>query len=142
MGNSLEVRVPFLDRDLVQFAFSIPSVLKYKNGDGKYIFKKAMQGILPTETLQKAKWGFTFSSYHQFNKDLKTTAERLLTRKRVEGQGLFNYEYLRRIVEHRPSRNMYWHYFFLWNVVGFTIWQQMFLEGDVSAPQFELEAYA
>ena len=141
MGNSLEVRVPFLDRDLVQFAFSIPGTLKYKHGDGKYIFKKAMQGILPPETLRKAKWGFTFSSYHQFNKDLKATAERLLTRERVEAQGLFNYDYLRRIIEHKPSPRLYWHYFFLWNVVGFTLWQQMFLEGDVSTPQLELEAY-
>lgn len=141
MGNSLEVRVPFLDRDLVRFAFSIPGHLKYRNGEGKYIFKKAMRGILPEHTLRKKKWGFTFSSYHQFNKDLKTTAQRLLTRERVKKQGLFNYDYLQRIIEHRPSPKMYWHYFFLWNVVGFTIWQQMFVEGDLSAPQFDLESY-
>lgn len=142
MGNSLEVRVPFLDRDLVKFAFSIPADLKYKDGDGKYIFKKAMRGILPDETLRKKKWGFTFSSYHQFNKDLKTAAQQILTRERVESQGLFNYDYLNRIIEYPSSPKMYWHYFFLWNVVGVTIWQQMFLEGDLSAPQFELEAYA
>lgn len=142
MGNSLEVRVPFLDTDLVKFAFSIPSNLKYKNDEGKYIFKKAMRGILPDETLRKKKWGFTFSSYHQFNKDLKTAAKMILTRERVESQGLFNYDYINRIIEYPPSPKMYWHYFFLWNVVGVTIWQQMFLEGDLSAPQFELEAYA
>lgn len=142
MGNSLEVRVPFLDPDLVKFAFSIPGHLKYKNGEGKYIFKKAMQGILPEETLRKKKWGFTFSSYHQFNKDLKIVAQRVLTRQRVESQGLFNYDYLRRIIEYPSSPNLYWHYFFLWNVVGVTIWQQMFLEGDLSAPNFDLEAYA
>jgi asparagine synthase (glutamine-hydrolysing) len=142
MGNSLEVRVPFLDPDLVKFAFSIPGSLKYKDGEGKYIFKKAMRGILPEQTLRKEKWGFTFSSYHQFTKDLKTAAERILTRERVESQGLFNYDYLRRIIDHAPSPRLYWHYFFLWNVVGVTIWQQMFLERDVAAPEFSLEAYS
>jgi len=142
MGNSLEVRVPFLDRDLVQFAFSIPGSLKYKDGEGKYIFKKAMRGILPEQTLRKEKWGFTFSSYHQFTKDLKTAAERLLTRERVESQGLFNYDYLRRIIDYPPSPRLYWHYFFLWNVVGVTVWQQMFLEGDIARPELSLEAYS
>jgi asparagine synthase (glutamine-hydrolysing) len=141
MGNSLEVRVPFLDIDLVRFAFSIPSSLKYKDGDGKYIFKKAMRGILPERTLQKKKWGFTFSSYHQFTKDLKTVAEKMLTRERVESQGLFSYDYLRQIIEHPPSPRLYWHYFFLWNVVGVTVWQQMFLEGDPAKPEFSMEAY-
>lgn len=141
MGNSLEVRVPFLDRDLVQFAFSIPGELKYKDGEGKYIFKKAMQGILPEHTLRKKKWGFTFSSYHQFTKDLKTTAERILTRERVGQQGLFNYEYLHKIMATPPSPKLYWHYFFLWNVVGFTIWEQMFLHGDITSPQFDFDAY-
>lgn len=141
MGNSLEVRVPFLDIDLVKFAFTIPSSLKYKNGDGKYIFKKAMRGILPEQTLRKKKWGFTFSSYHQFTKDLKKVADQMLTRKRVESQGLFNYDYLRNIIDHPPSPRLYWHYFFLWNVVGVTIWQQMFLEGELAQPEFSLEAY-
>jgi asparagine synthase (glutamine-hydrolysing) len=141
MGNSLEVRVPFLDRDLVQFAFSIPTTLKYRNGEGKYIFRKAMEGILPEHTLRKPKWGFTFSSYHQFQKDLKRTAERVLTRQRVEEQGLFNYDYLQRIIHHAPDKRMFWHYFFLWNVVGVTIWQQMFIQNDASSPDLSLEAY-
>lgn len=136
MANSLEVRVPFLDRDLVKFACSIPGSLKRRGGEGKYIFKKAMRGVLPDETLQKKKWGFTFSSYHQFIKDLKTTAERVLTRQRVEEQGLFNYDYLRRIIDHRPSPRMYWHYFFLWNALGVSIWHKMFLEDDSAIPDF------
>lgn len=141
MGNSLEVRVPFLDLDLVRFAFTIPAELKYKGDEGKYIFKNAMRGILPEATLRKKKWGFTFSSYHQFKKDLRTVAQQILTRERVEAQGLFNYGYLHQIMNYPPSPKMYWHYFFLWNVVGITIWQQMFLQGDLRSPQFELEAY-
>jgi asparagine synthase (glutamine-hydrolysing) len=141
MANGVEVRVPFLDRDLVELAFSIPPELKYRNGAGKYIFRKAMEGILPKETLQKPKWGFSFSSYHQFNKDLKSTAERILTKERVMSQGLFNYEYLRRIIEHKPTPRMFWHYFFLWNAIGITIWEDIFIHNDFRQPSFSLTDY-
>lgn len=141
MANSVEVRVPFLDVDLVELAFSIPPELKYRNGNKKYIFRKAMEGILPQETLEKPKWGFSFSSYHQFNKDLKSTAERILTKERVTAQGLFNYDYLRQIIDHKPSPRMFWHYFFLWNVMGITIWEQMYIHNDFRKPQLDLEDY-
>ena len=141
MAHGLEVRVPFLDRDLVRFAFSIPWHLKIKRQQTKYIFRKAMAGLLPDHTLRKQKWGFSFNPYYQFQKDLKRVAERVLTRQRVEARGWFNYAYLRRILGHPPSPRLRWHYFLLWLVVGLEIWGQMFLEGDVRRPTLELEAY-
>ncbi len=141
MAHGLEVRVPFLDRDLVRFAFSIPWHLKIKRQQTKYIFRQAMAGLLPDHTLRKQKWGFSFNPYYQFQKDLKRVAERVLTRQRVEARGWFNYAYLRRILGHPPSPRLRWHYFLLWLVVGLEIWGQMFLEGDVRRPTLELEAY-
>jgi len=141
MAHGLEVRVPFLDRDLVRFAFSIPWHLKIKRQQTKYIFRKAMAGVLPDHTLRKQKWGFSFNPYYQFQKDLKRVAERVLTRQRVEARGWFNYAYLRRILDHPPSPRLRWHYFLLWLVVGLEIWGQMFLDGDVRRPTLELEAY-
>jgi asparagine synthase (glutamine-hydrolysing) len=141
MAHGLEVRVPFLDRDLVRFAFSIPWHLKVKRQQTKYIFRKAMAGLLPAHTLRKKKWGFSFNPYYQFQKDLKQVAERVLTRQRVEARGWFNYAYLRRILDHPPSPRLRWHYFLLWLAVGLEIWGQMFLEGDIRRPTLELEAY-
>lgn len=141
MAHGLEVRVPLLDRELVRLAFSIPPELKVRNGEKKYIFKRAMEGILPPQALRKPKWGFTFNSYEQFNKDLKPTAQAILTPEQVERQGIFNYDYLRIIIEHPPSPSMFWHYFFLWNAIGITIWLKMFMEGDVAHPAFDLEGY-
>jgi len=141
MAHGLEVRVPFLDRDLVRFAFSIPWHLKVKRQQTKYIFRKAMAGLLPAHTLRKKKWGFSFNPYYQFQKDLKQVAERVLTRQRVEARGWFNYVYLRRILDHPPSPRLRWHYFLLWLAVGLEIWGQMFLEGNVRQPTLELEAY-
>jgi asparagine synthase (glutamine-hydrolysing) len=58
MMHSLEVRAPFLDIDLVNFVRKIPSAFKLKNGQTKYILKKALEGILPDEVLYRSKKGF------------------------------------------------------------------------------------
>ncbi len=54
----VRVRYPLLDRDLVDFAGTIPPTLKVKPGRNRYIFKRAMEGFLPDEILQKTKHGF------------------------------------------------------------------------------------
>lgn len=58
MAHSIEIRVPFLDHKLVEFAAQMPQELKYKNGEKKYILKKALQGIVPDEFLYRKKQGF------------------------------------------------------------------------------------
>ncbi|MEW5733833.1 MAG: asparagine synthase (glutamine-hydrolyzing) [Thermodesulfobacteriota bacterium] len=141
MANGLEVRVPFLDRDLVSFAMTIPPALLMKGNSTKYLFRKAMGGILPEHTLRKKKWGFTFNPYYQFQKDLKSTAERILTKKRVEERGWFNYGFLRKILDHPPHPRLRWHYFFLWLAMGLEIWAGQFLEGDMKNPKLALEDF-
>ncbi|UCG37749.1 MAG: asparagine synthase (glutamine-hydrolyzing) [bacterium] len=129
MANSLEVRVPFLDRELVEFAFSIPARVKFSGGHLKVVLKKAMEGILPERTLQKPKWGFTFDSYYQFQKDLRYLAERQLTREFMESQGIFQHTFIRGILDHPPHRWMRWHYFLLWLILGVKVWQDLFIFG-------------
>jgi asparagine synthase (glutamine-hydrolysing) len=141
MANGLEVRVPFLDRDLAAFAMSIPVDMKMKGGELKHLFRRAMRGVLPRHTLVKKKWGFSFNPYYQFQKDLKPVAERILTPQRVRDRGVFNYSYLRAIMDHAPHPRLRWHYFFLWLAVGMEIWFQMFMDGDVAKPVFDLEYY-
>jgi asparagine synthase (glutamine-hydrolysing) len=58
MACSVEARVPFLDHELVEFSLQIPSNLKYKNGQTKYILKKACEGILPDDIIYRKKMGF------------------------------------------------------------------------------------
>ena len=62
MANSVEARVPFLDHKHVEFAFQVPSYLKYKNGVTKYILKKACEGILPKDVIYRKKMGFATPS--------------------------------------------------------------------------------
>ena len=59
MAHSLEVRVPFLDHPLVEYVARIPSSLKLRNGEGKYILKQAVGDLLPQAVLNRPKMGFS-----------------------------------------------------------------------------------
>lgn len=66
MGVSLEGRVPFLDYKFVEFAMSIPSAVKTKNGTLKYILKKAVRSVIPDEIIDRKKQGFGVPVYEWF----------------------------------------------------------------------------
>ena len=51
MATSVEARVPFLDRSLIEFAMTIPRELKYHDGETKYILKRALRGVVPDRVL-------------------------------------------------------------------------------------------
>lgn len=72
MANSLEVRVPLLDHEFIELAFKIPSTMKLKNTEGKYIFKKALASNLPEDILYRKKQGFGVPLTKWFNKDLNS----------------------------------------------------------------------
>lgn len=58
MRSGVEVRVPFLDPDLVDFSTTIPASMKVRGGTAKWLFKRAMQGVLPTDIIWRPKVGF------------------------------------------------------------------------------------
>ncbi|MEK7126313.1 MAG: asparagine synthase (glutamine-hydrolyzing) [Patescibacteria group bacterium] len=58
MAHSLELRVPFLDKEVANFASTIPDGLKYKNGTTKYLLRKASEGLVPKTTQKRKKLGF------------------------------------------------------------------------------------
>lgn len=138
MANGVEERVPFLDRDLVEFGFKIPVNMKIKHNTTKALFREAMAPYLPPQIISKKKWGFTVNPYLQFKKDLKSTAEKILTKEYVREQGIFNYEYINRILNYPANAKLRWHYNYIWIIMGFAIWQEMFINGNNSN---EIEAY-
>jgi asparagine synthase (glutamine-hydrolysing) len=58
MATSIESRVPFLDHEFVEFSTRVPEHLKLRNGEGKYIVKKAIEGLVPNEIIYRKKMGF------------------------------------------------------------------------------------
>jgi asparagine synthase (glutamine-hydrolysing) len=141
MAHGLEVRVPFLDRDLVSFANKLPVHMKMNGMKTKSIFKKAMRGVLPHFVLHKKKWGFAFNPYYEFQKDLRETAQQVLTPRRVKELGLFNYDFVKKVLEHSPHPRLRWHYFTLWMMLGFHVWHDMFFKAPCCDPSFELTTY-
>ena len=137
MANSLEVRVPFLDHKMVDFAFTLPFRVKHAAGQQKPVMKAALAHKLPRRILNKKKWGFTFDSYEQYKKNLRSLCQRELSRGFIEEQGIFRYEFVQGILEARPSSKMRWHYFMLWQLLGLKFWQEIFVEGR---PFQEIEA--
>ncbi len=141
MSHSVEERVPFLDRDLVEFGFSIPVEMKIKSNTTKYLFREAMKDKLPPKIITKKKWGFTVNPYLQFKKDLKEVAENILTKEFVEKQGIFNYNYIRRILDYPAHPRLRWHYNYIWIVLGLAIWEKTFIDGNIEDRNFELKSF-
>lgn len=88
MLNSLEVRVPILDHEFAELTFSVPSFLKLKGREKKYIFKKAMGKYLPPSVLEHKKQGFGVPLNRWFKKELKEYVQERL----IHSKGpLYNY---------------------------------------------------
>jgi asparagine synthase (glutamine-hydrolysing) len=142
MSHSVEERVPFLDLDLAKFGFSIPVEMKMRNNQTKNLFRKAMKGKLPDKVLDKKKWGFTVNPYLQFKKDLKETAEKILTKEFIDEQGIFNYDYIKRILNYPAHPKLRWHYNYIWVVMGYAILEKMFIQtNNFAERKFNLEDY-
>ena len=77
MAHSIECRVPWLDLDFVRFAATIPSKIRFQPGIKRFL-KNSLYGVIPEETLQKKKWGFTLDPVYKFEKEIKPLARDVL----------------------------------------------------------------
>ena len=101
---SLETRAPLLDHEVVELAARIPSSLKIKNGETKYILKRAMNGILSGEILNRRKMGFGVPLVHWFKKDLIQYAQEVLLSRETKERGIFNQKYIQTILDNHQKR--------------------------------------
>ena len=130
MAHSVESRVPLLDLELLRFAARIPDELRFGRGM-KGLLKKALEGIIPDETLAKRKWGFTVDPVEQYKKDLRHMALEILTPERLKSSGIFNPHFAQRVLSTRPHQRLRWHYFILWQMIGMELWRELFLEDNL-----------
>ena len=140
MASSVEVRVPFLDRELAEFvAWNVPPRLKLKGfwkPTTKYILRKAMADVLPREVLQQPKAGFAAPVDYWLAHDLKEMVDDLLSASQVRKRSLFRPEAVRRYVEEHRSGRRDWS-MQLWQFLTLELWMQTFLDGG--AAKFEPE---
>ena len=128
MYNSLEVRAPFLDTDVIEFLNSLPLDYKMKGFDGKWILKQLMLDKLPAQIVTRPKKGFGIPVSLWLKDELKDLCNNLLSKDKIEKQGLFNYNYVNKLKEEHQSgrRN---HRKLLWNLMIFQLWADAFLPG-------------
>jgi asparagine synthase (glutamine-hydrolysing) len=131
MAHSLEVRVPLLDKELVDFAFSMPSHWKFAPGNKKRILKDAAAQLLPSFVLHRKKWGFSINPVILFDAQLRTFLARTLTRETTAQHG-FNWKWVETILSRKSDARLRWHYFTLWTMAGIVLWHQLFIEGKKS----------
>jgi len=99
MAHALEVRVPLLDHQLVEWISGLPASWKLRGGEGKYIFKKALEPHLPHAVMYRPKQGFSVPLAEWFRGSMRPRLERLANDQRLLDSGLFNGEYVRKLID-------------------------------------------
>ena len=131
MASSVEVRVPFLDRELAEFAaWNIPPELKLKGffaPTTKHIFRQAMRNVLPAEVLQQPKAGFAAPVDYWLANDLGEMVDDLLSETNIRKRGLFRSEAVRRFVDEHRAGAEDWS-MPIWQFLTLEHWMRIFLD--------------
>jgi asparagine synthase (glutamine-hydrolysing) len=127
MAYSLEVRVPFLDHELVEFCAQIPPGLKMRGLQEKYILRRAMRNDLPPEIVRRKKRGMT-SPFVKWTRNLPEFAMELLSESQIREKGYFNPKFVTQILEqNRSGKANYGRS--LMGVLGVQLWDDLFRKG-------------
>ncbi len=119
MGASLEGRVPFLDHKFVELAMSIPESIKTRHGTLKYIFKKAVRGLIPDELINRPKQGFGVPVYEWFLDQLGQKAREEINDFCDQTDFLDRSEVMRLLDYGRGSQS--------WYLLNFALWWKEYL---------------
>lgn len=121
MAHSVEVRPPFLDYRLMEYAATLPGTLKIKRGQGKYILKQAVRGLIPDEVIDRPKEGFVLPIDLWLLNDLRDFVEDTLAPDRLALHGLVQSTKVRAILDAHYS-NSENHGPRIWNLLMFQRW--------------------
>jgi len=103
MAHSLEVREPLMDHELVEWMATLPSSLKVRGQEGKFLLKEAMKPRLPEDILFRPKMGFAVPLARWFRGPLRERVRQAVLGPRLAATGWFNQDYLRHLVDAHQS---------------------------------------
>ena len=127
MAVSLEARSPFLDHHLIEFAASLPEKFKLRGLTTKYLLKKILRKLLPSENLSRRKMGFGVPIGHWFRGTMQPFLREVLLSERAVSRGLFKPEVVRSLIDqHARSERDHSHQ--LWTFLMLELWFQRFID--------------
>ncbi len=127
MAASVEVRVPFIDKHVIQLAMKFPGYLKYKNGKSKYLLKKVAEKFLPNEIVYRPKASFGAPIRSWISNDLKPMVNDILSKENIDRRGIFNYAFVQTLIENDRNGkedNAYR----IYQLLTFELWCQRFID--------------
>lgn len=123
MANGLEVRVPFLDVEVVNFLFSLPSHYKINSSIRKRIIQDAFRDVLPPQLYNRQKKGFEVPLLKWFRHEMKSLInDDLLSEKFIQDQGVFDYSNIKKIKDQLFSSNPQDIHARIWALIVFQCW--------------------
>jgi asparagine synthase (glutamine-hydrolysing) len=126
MAHSLEIRAPYLDADFIQYAAGIPGELKIKNGETKYILKKAALRYLPENLVFRKKEGFIMPFHIWLRDNLEEYVRATLSHDHLRIHGLFDERYIRNLLDEYFIKK-YEHTNKILTLLAFQVWYEMYM---------------
>jgi asparagine synthase (glutamine-hydrolysing) len=130
MANSLEIRSPFLDQDVVEFAFGLPAAYKIDSQLKKRVVQDAFREVLPTELYNRPKKGFEIPLLDWFRHELWSLIdEDLLQDRFISEQGIFDLKTIQELKKQLHSKNPGDSHATIWALVVFQFWWKNYIAG-------------
>lgn len=132
MAAGIEVRVPFLDVEMVDFAARVPISLKQRGRVGKWVLRKAMENVLPHDVIYRPKVGFGAPLRRWIRSDLRPLVGDVLARERLVRRGLFEPDAVQSLIERNQSGQIDGAYTIL-SLVCIELWCARFIDRQQSS---------
>src|SRR5689334_21942825 len=127
MAENLEVRVPFLNREMIEMAARMPPRLKLHGLTRKYVLKRALEGVLPKEVIWRRKAGFGAPIRSWLRGPLRPLIRDLLSEETVKRRGIFRADEVKRVIDAnfsgREDYNLQ-----VFQLLGLELWHQAFID--------------
>ena len=128
MAVSLESRVPLLDRRIVDLVASVPPAIKFKGGEMKYLFKRAIADVLPASVLERRdKMGFPVPLQHWARGRAREFFNDVLLSRRALERGLFDPAAVERMIDEETAFSRV-----LWGLLQLELWHRQFIDAPAA----------
>jgi len=131
MAASVEVRVPFIDKEIIDLAMSIPGNQKYKNKESKYLLKRVAENYLPKEIVYRSKASFGVPIRSWISNDLREMVSDLLSPENIKKRGIFNPHFINNLIKsdrNGSQDNAYQ----IYHLLCVELWFQKFIDNSAN----------